>query len=91
MSTNVFDPTKYKAAQRAEWDEAATGWRKWWETIERGAQPVSDRLVELAGIYMMPRQDNVLKYIQMMKIKNHHVNPVKNLYGPEKISEKQCD
>jgi ubiquinone/menaquinone biosynthesis C-methylase UbiE len=32
------------------WDNAAVGWQDWWETIERGAQKVSDKLVELAEI-----------------------------------------
>ena len=26
------------------------GWQTWWETIERGAQKVSDKIVELAEI-----------------------------------------
>ena len=29
---------------------AAAGWQTWWETIERGAQKVSDKIVELAEI-----------------------------------------
>ncbi len=32
------------------WNNAAAGWQTWWETIERGAQKVSDRIVELAEI-----------------------------------------
>jgi SAM-dependent methyltransferase len=32
------------------WDEAAAGWTKWWQTFERAAQVVSDRLIELAGV-----------------------------------------
>ena len=31
-------------------DNAAPGWQAWWETIERGAQKVSDKIVELAEI-----------------------------------------
>ena len=50
MSTQQFDPTKYKAAQRQEWDTVAAGWRKWWQTLETGAQHVSGRIVELAGL-----------------------------------------
>ena len=50
MSTEGFDPARYKVAQRQEWDAAAEGWRRWWQTIERGAQHVSDRLIELAEI-----------------------------------------
>ena len=50
MATQEFDATHYKSAQRQEWDAVAAGWGKWWETIERGTQPVSDRLVELANL-----------------------------------------
>lgn len=46
----MLDPEKFKSAQRQGWDSVAEGWKKWWKVIEEGAQPVSDRLVELAGI-----------------------------------------
>ena len=32
------------------WDEAAAGWTKWWQTFERAAQVVSDRLIDMAGV-----------------------------------------
>jgi ubiquinone/menaquinone biosynthesis C-methylase UbiE len=32
------------------WNNAAAGWQDWWETIERGAQKVSDKIVQLAEI-----------------------------------------
>src|SRR5438093_7500299 len=50
MSTQAFDPIQYKAGQRQLWDTVASGWKKWWPTQEQAAQPVSDRLVELAEI-----------------------------------------
>lgn len=50
MSTQSFNPSQYKAGQRQEWDSAAAGWEKWWEPIEKAAQKVSDRMVDLAGI-----------------------------------------
>ena len=50
VSPRPFDPTEYKSAQRQDWSNAAAGWKQWWETMERGAQVVSDRLVELAEI-----------------------------------------
>ena len=50
MATQEFDATRYKSAQRQEWDAVAIGWSRWWETIEKGAQHVSDRLVELADV-----------------------------------------
>jgi len=46
----AFNPDEFKAQQREMWDNAATGWQTWWETIERGAQKVSDKIVELAEI-----------------------------------------
>ena len=50
MSTQHFDPAQYKSGQRRDWDNAASGWKRWWPTIETGAQVVSDRLVELAQV-----------------------------------------
>lgn len=50
MTTPPFDPAQYKTSQRQEWDTVAAGWRKWWETIERGAQRLSDRMVDIAAI-----------------------------------------
>jgi len=45
-----FNPDEFKAQQREMWNNAAAGWQSWWETIERGAQKVSDKIVELAEI-----------------------------------------
>jgi enediyne biosynthesis protein CalE5 len=53
VSNNIsptFNPDEFKAQQRQMWDNAAAGWQAWWETIERGAQKVSDKLVQLAEI-----------------------------------------
>ena len=50
MATEPFDPIQYKATQRQRWNTMASGWRKWWDNFERGAQPLSDRLVELAEV-----------------------------------------
>jgi ubiquinone/menaquinone biosynthesis C-methylase UbiE len=46
----AFNSDEFKAQQRQMWDNAAAGWQTWWEPIERGAQKVSDKLVELAEI-----------------------------------------
>jgi ubiquinone/menaquinone biosynthesis C-methylase UbiE len=46
----AFNTDEFKAQQREMWDNAAAGWKTWWETIERGAQKVSNKLVELAEI-----------------------------------------
>jgi ubiquinone/menaquinone biosynthesis C-methylase UbiE len=45
-----FDAVEYKAGQRRSWDTAATGWRRWWRTIERSLQPLGDRMLDLAQI-----------------------------------------
>jgi SAM-dependent methyltransferase len=39
-----------KAQQGSQWSAVAQGWRKRWATFERDAQPLSDRLLELAQI-----------------------------------------
>ena len=41
---------EFKAQQRQMLDNTAAGWQAWWETFERGAQKVSDKIVELAEI-----------------------------------------
>lgn len=48
MST--LDSNKYKEAGHQSWDRVANNWQKWWKTIERGAEKVSRRLIELAEI-----------------------------------------
>jgi ubiquinone/menaquinone biosynthesis C-methylase UbiE len=50
MSAQFNDPARYKEEQRQQWDSVAAGWKKWWRTIENGAQYVSERMVELAEI-----------------------------------------
>jgi ubiquinone/menaquinone biosynthesis C-methylase UbiE len=48
--TEPFDPVAFKEAQRADWQIAAPGWRKWYDMLEAGGGIVSRSLVELAGI-----------------------------------------
>jgi ubiquinone/menaquinone biosynthesis C-methylase UbiE len=50
MVSSTFDPSEFKMAQRAGWDSVAEGWKEWWESIEKGAQKISQRLIELAEI-----------------------------------------
>lgn len=50
MSKINFDPEQFKISQKNSWDSVAAGWKKWWKTIENGAQTVSDKLIELAEI-----------------------------------------
>jgi SAM-dependent methyltransferase len=50
MTTQPFDPVAFKAAQRADWQVAAPGWRKWYDMLEAGGEIVSRTLVERAEI-----------------------------------------
>lgn len=36
--------------QRRNWSQAAQGWARWWEIIERGTRIISERLVDLARL-----------------------------------------
>lgn len=45
-----MDVERYEYQQRQQWDRVAAGWKKWWRTLENGAQHVSDRLVDLAEV-----------------------------------------
>jgi ubiquinone/menaquinone biosynthesis C-methylase UbiE len=48
--TSTFDANQFKMGQRQNWDSVAEGWKQWWEPIEKGAQRLSNRLIELAKI-----------------------------------------
>lgn len=50
MSKVNYDPEEFKINQKNSWDSVASGWQKWWKTIESGAQTVSDKMVELAEV-----------------------------------------
>jgi enediyne biosynthesis protein CalE5 len=50
MEPKQLDPGEFRAGQRKQWNQAATGWRKWSDLIDRSASAVSERLVELAGV-----------------------------------------
>lgn len=46
----TIEPIEFRTGQRAQWNTAATGWKTWSLLIDKGAGPVSERLVELARI-----------------------------------------
>lgn len=50
IETEPTDVEPNEDRQRQQWDRVAAGWKKWWRTIENGAQHVSDRLVDLAEV-----------------------------------------
>jgi ubiquinone/menaquinone biosynthesis C-methylase UbiE len=47
---STLDSKQYKEEERQKWDNIASGWQRWWKPIERGAEKVSRRLIELAEI-----------------------------------------
>lgn len=44
------DAEAFLREQRAAWNSVARGWQAWSRTFERAAQPLNERLVELAGV-----------------------------------------
>ncbi len=46
----MADMADFKAEQRERWSTVAQGWRRRWAAFERGAQPLSDRMMELAHV-----------------------------------------
>ena len=50
MSTNDFDPAQYKARQVQTWDGVAAAWDRWWPSIEKGSQSISDHMIASAAI-----------------------------------------
>lgn len=39
-----------QSARRRAWDDSARGWEAWFDTIDRAARSVSDRLVDMAAV-----------------------------------------
>ncbi len=50
MSTNGFDSSQYKARQVQAWDSVAAAWDRWWPTLEKGFQSMSDHMIASAAI-----------------------------------------
>src|SRR5215469_7561447 len=50
MNNTQFDPMAFKARQREQWSNVAQGWRRQWAVSEKGTQPLSDRMMELAHV-----------------------------------------
>ena len=49
-ATPEFDPIKYKAATREQWDAAAKGWNEWSPVLRAWLGPVTERMLDLAGV-----------------------------------------
>lgn len=50
MEATRIDAGEFRSGQRRDWDTAAQGWQSWQEFIFESTAPVSERLVELAGV-----------------------------------------
>jgi enediyne biosynthesis protein CalE5 len=50
MGSPEIDPAEFRQGQKESWGEAAAGWKKWSGWLDEHALPVSERLVELAGV-----------------------------------------
>jgi len=50
MDDTPSDPAVWKRQQREQWSNVAQGWRRRWVAFEQGAQPLSDRMMELAHV-----------------------------------------
>ena len=50
MDDTHRNPAVWKRQQREQWSNVAQGWRRRWTAFERGAQPLSDRMMELAHV-----------------------------------------
>lgn len=46
----TLDPFEFRDGQRAQWNAAAMGWRRWRHLMDASTSHISERLVELAGI-----------------------------------------
>ena len=50
MDDTQSDQAAWKRWQSEQWSDVAQGWRRRWAAFEQGAQPLSDRLMELAHL-----------------------------------------
>ena len=50
MSGEPVESKRHEDRPGEQWDRVATGWEKWWRTIESAAQHVSDRLIDMAHV-----------------------------------------
>src|SRR5690349_5989724 len=50
MSTQQFDPVKYKQTTRDQWDAASEAWHRWGPTIESWLGPVTEEMLTMANV-----------------------------------------
>ena len=47
---NPFDPIKFKATTRVQWDNAADAWHRWGPLLGEWLGPATERMLDLAGV-----------------------------------------
>lgn len=50
MATPTFDPDKFKATTREQWQEAAAAWDRWGPTLESWLGPATEAMLDAAGV-----------------------------------------
>ena len=48
--TATFDPIKYKETTKQQWQAAAAAWHKWGPTLASWLDPVTELMLDAAGI-----------------------------------------
>ena len=50
MAPSAFDPDKFKATTREQWQEAAAAWDRWGPTLENWLGPATEAMLDDAGV-----------------------------------------
>ncbi len=50
MAAPTFDPDKFKATTREQWQEAAGAWDRWGQTLESWLGPATEAMLDAAGV-----------------------------------------
>jgi SAM-dependent methyltransferase len=50
MTAPAFDPEKYKASTREQWQATAAAWNRWGSTLESWLGPATDVMLDQAGV-----------------------------------------
>ncbi len=50
MAAPTFDPDKFKATTREQWQEAAAAWDRWGPTLENWLGPATEAMLDAAGV-----------------------------------------
>ena len=49
-AVTTFDPVKFKATTRAQWENAADAWHRWGPLLGEWLGPATERMLDLAGV-----------------------------------------